>query len=74
MILRRHLGPFFAGRSIDAINRRSVEAYQRAKLDSGLSAKTVANQVRFLHGIFRYAIGQEWVSRNPVSGRSKPNA
>jgi integrase len=72
MILRRHLGPFFAGRSIDAIDRRSVEAYQRAKLSSGLAAKTVSNQVRFLHGIFRYAIGQEWVTRNPVAGIEYP--
>lgn len=54
------------------IDRRSVEAYQRAKLSSGLAAKTVSNQVRFLHGIFRYAIGQEWASRNPVAGIEYP--
>jgi integrase len=72
MMLRRHLAPFFAGRSIDAIDRRSVEAYQRAKLASGLAPKTVANQVRFLHGIFRYAIGQEWATRNPVAGIEYP--
>lgn len=72
MILRRHLRPFFSGRSIDAIDRRSVEAYQRAKLASGLAPKTVANQVRFLHGIFRYAVGQEWATRNPVAGIEYP--
>lgn len=72
MMLRRHLGPFFAGPSIDGIDRRAVESYQRAKLDSGLSPKTVANHVRFLHGIFRYAIGQEWAGRNPVAGIEHP--
>lgn len=72
MMLRRHLAPFFAGPSIDAIDRRTIESYQRAKLDSGLSPKTVANHVRFLHGIFRYAIGQEWAGRNPVAGIEHP--
>lgn len=72
MMLRCHLVPFFSGWAIDAIDRQAVVAYQRAKLDSGLSPKTVANHVRFLHGIFRYAVGQEWASRNPVAGIEHP--
>ena len=72
MMLRCHINPFFAGWSIDAIDRRAVVAYQRAKLESGLAPKTVANHVRFLHGIFRYAVGQEWVTRNPVAGIEHP--
>jgi hypothetical protein len=51
MMLRCHLAPFFKGRGIDVIDRRGVVAYQREKLESGLSPKTVANHVRFLHGI-----------------------
>jgi integrase len=72
IVLRRHLGPYFAGRSLEAIDRRAVEAYQRAKLAEGLSPKTVSNHVRFLHGVFRYAIGQEWALRNPVAGIEHP--
>lgn len=72
MILRKHLGPFFLGRSLDSLDRRLVVEYQRAKLSAGLSPKTVANHVRFLHGIFRYAVGQEWAARNPVAGIEHP--
>ncbi|MDQ1247406.1 MAG: Tyrosine-type recombinase/integrase [Actinomycetota bacterium] len=71
-ILKGHLALFFVGKSLDSIDRRAVEAYQRAKLDAGLSPKTVANHVRLLHGIFRYAIGQEWAGRNPVAGIEHP--
>lgn len=74
IIVRKHLVPFFAGRPLDAIDRRQVEAYQRAKLDSGLKPKTVANHVRLLHGIFRFAVGREWARRNPVAGIEHPNA
>jgi integrase len=72
IVLRKHQVPFFAGRSLEAIDRRAVEAYQRAKLNEGLSPKTVSNHVRFLHGLFRYAIGQEWAIRNPVAGIEHP--
>jgi integrase len=71
-VLRTHLGVFFAGRSLDAIDRRSVVAYQHAKLAEGLSPKTVSNHVRFLHGIYRHAVGQEWTERNPVAGIEHP--
>jgi integrase len=71
-VLRTHLGVFFAGRSLDAVDRRMVVAYQHAKLAEGLSAKTVSNHVRFLHGIFRHAVGQEWTDRNPVAGIEHP--
>ncbi|MBA2764860.1 MAG: site-specific integrase, partial [Thermoleophilaceae bacterium] len=72
MILRKHLSPFFSGRSLDSLDRRLVVDYQRAKLNAGLSPKTVANHVRLLHGIFRYAVGQEWAARNPVAGIEHP--
>src|SRR4051812_37389066 len=74
IVLRKHMVPFFAGRSLEALDRRAVEAYQRAKLTEGLSPKTVSNHVRFLHGVFRYAIGQEWAARNPVAGIEHPGA
>jgi integrase len=72
IVVRKHLAPFFAGRSLDRVDRRQIEAYQRAKLAAGLKPKTVANHVRLLHGIFRYAVGQEWAGRNPVAGIEHP--
>jgi integrase len=71
-ILRTHLGTYFAGRSLDAIDRRMVAAYQRAKLAEGLSAKTVSSHVRFLHGVCRFAITQEWATQNPAAGIEHP--
>jgi integrase len=72
IILERHLVPFFGDRSLDSINRRSIEAYQQIKLTEGLAPKTVANHVRFLHGIYRHAVGREWAARNPVTGIEHP--
>src|SRR5215210_2020868 len=72
IILERHLVPFFGSRPLDRIDRRSIEAYQHTKLGDGLAPKTVTNQVRFLHGIYRYAVGREWAGRNPVSGIEHP--
>jgi hypothetical protein len=35
--VHRHLAPFFAGRSLDAIDRATIRAYQQAKLRDGLT-------------------------------------
>lgn len=72
IILTRHLVPYFGARSLDAIDRPGVEAYQRVKLNGGLSPKTVANHVRFLQGVFRHAVGREWATQNPVVGIEHP--
>ncbi len=72
IVLRRHLAPFFAGRSLDPIDRRAVEAYQATKLRAGLAPKTVSNHVRLLHGISRPAMGRGWVAGNPVAGIEHP--
>ncbi len=72
IILNRHLVAFFGRRSLEAIDRSAVESYQQAKLAAGLSPKTVANHVRFLHGLYRYAVGRQWAARNPVAGIEHP--
>ena len=43
-LLRIHLGPFFAGRSLDAITPEDIEAFIRAKARDGKSAKTITTR------------------------------
>jgi integrase len=88
IMLTKHFEPFFGDRSIDAIEKRDVDAYVRTKLgDPGeprkslrkrgrVAAQTVTNQLNFLHGIFEFAVDEGWATKNPVRGvrRPKPQA
>lgn len=76
--VRVHLGPFFAGRSLDRIEASEVEAFVAAKRRDGLSTKSVLNYVSVLHSLFEFGIRKSWASTNPVKqiekpGRSEPN-
>jgi hypothetical protein len=51
-LLHVHLAPFFAGRSLDAIGVDDLEAFVRAKVRAGKSAKTIRNALGFLHTIY----------------------
>lgn len=44
----------------------------RAKRTSGLSSKTVCNQLNFLHGVFAFAIKHGWATSNPVALVDRP--
>ncbi len=72
IVLRKHLAPFFAGRSLDRIDVPMVDSYLVAKQRSGLASKTVANHLTFLHGIFRYAMKKGWAHANPVAAVDRP--
>ena len=71
-ILRVHLVPYFKTTRVDAITPLEIENYITAKLEQGLSRKTVRNHLALLHGIFRYAIRHGWAHRNPVEAVDKP--
>jgi integrase len=72
IMLRLHLAPFFAGRSLDRIDAQLVADYLVAKQRDGLSPKTVANQLTFLHGVFRHAMKKGWAHANPVAAVDRP--
>lgn len=72
LVLRKHLAPFFGAKAIDRIGPDDVAAYMHAKIGSGLSAKTVGNQLTFLHGVFRYAVKRGWAPTNPVAAVDRP--
>ena len=73
-ILRRHLVPFTAGRTIDAVDAAMIRSYVSAKMRDGLSAKTVRNHVVFAHGLFAYAVKRGWAAVNPVDRDDLPAA
>lgn len=72
IMLRRHLVPFFSGRSLDRIDAQLVSDYLVAKLREGLASKTVGNQLTFLHGVFRHAMKKGWAHANPVAAVDRP--
>jgi integrase len=72
IMLRKHLVPFFAGRSLDRIDTQLVSDYLLAKQRDGLASKTVGNQLTFLHGVFRHAMKKGWASANPVAAVDRP--
>src|SRR5205823_1251331 len=71
-ILRVHLAPFFAGRSLEQVSRYDVEALMAAKRREGKSAKSILNFVSFLHSVFAHAEKRGWASSNPVKAIEKP--
>lgn len=73
-ILRRHLVPFLAPRTVDAVDPAAIRAYVRAKLRDGLSPKTVRNHATFAHGLFAFAVKRGWATANPVERDDLPAA
>jgi Phage integrase, N-terminal SAM-like domain len=71
-MIRVHLAPHFAGRSLDAITPDDLEGYVRAKSRDGKSAKTITNHVRFLHSIFAFGQRRGWAKQNPCALIDKP--
>ena len=72
IMLRRHLVPFFAGRSLDRIDTPLVGDYLIAKQRDGLASKTVGNHLTFLHGVFSFAMKKGWAHANPVAAVDRP--
>jgi hypothetical protein len=72
IIARRHLAPFFSGKSLDAIDTQLVGDYLAAKRREGLASNTIKNQLTFLHGVFRHAMKKGWARSNPVAAVDRP--
>ena len=73
-LLRIHLAPFFAGRSLDAITADDIEQFIRAKSREGKSIKTITNALGLLHSIFAYGQRRGWAKANPCQLVEKPRA
>lgn len=71
-MIRIHLVPFFAGRTLDRIGRREVQGLITHMTKTGSSAKTTRNALGILHSIFEYARREGWVAANPCTLVDKP--
>ncbi len=71
-ILRVHLAPYFAGRSLDAIEADDLEGFVRATAAEGKSAKTIRNALGFMHSIYEFALRKGWAKANPCKLIEKP--
>lgn len=68
----RHLAPFFAGRSLEAIDPQMVEAYLAAKLREGLTRKTIQNHLTLYAEVTRKS--DSMTSRSSARGRKSRTA
>jgi integrase len=73
-MIRVHLSPVFARRTLDRIGRREVQALIAYMMRSGSSAKTTRNALGILHSLFEYARREGWVPSNPCTLVDKPRA
>jgi integrase len=73
-ILRVHLAAHFAEQPLAKIARQDVEAFIGACRADGQSVKSTLNYLGLLHGIFEYALREEWVAANPCKLAAKPRA
>ena len=73
-ILKGHLAPFFGERKLDRVDADLVADYMARKRRDGLAPKTVANHMRFLHGLFSFAVKRGWMAVNLVAQIDRPPA
>ncbi len=73
-ILAGHLVPFFGERKLDRVDADLVADYMTHKRRDGLAPKTVANHMRFLHGLFSFAVKRGWMAVNLVAQIDRPPA
>jgi integrase len=74
IMLRRHLGLFFAKRPLSSIEPGDISDYIAAKRRAGLAMKTVTNHLQFAHGVFAFSLRRGWVVTNPVALADRPRA
>jgi integrase len=71
-MLDGHMIPFFGERKLDRIDADLVADYMACKRREGLASKTVANHMRFLHGLFSFAVKRGWMTQNLVAWIDRP--
>jgi integrase len=69
--LRNHIGPFFAGKTLDRIRPADIERYVEAKRKA-LAIKTIRNHVNTMHSVFELGLRKGWCQINPVKLADRP--
>jgi integrase/recombinase XerD len=62
------------GVTLDALDRRDLEAFVRAQLASGLSPRSIARLVACVRGFYKFATVEHKLSRNPAEDLRSPRA
>jgi len=70
--LRCHVMPAVGDYRLTDIAPLHIEQFSQAKLDSGLSGKTVRNLLLVLQGIFSLAADNDLIPKSPIRKRHKP--
>ena len=64
-LLRRHIAPYFAAKTVGEIKEAHVRRWRRKLLDSGVSEVTTAKAYRLLRAILNTAADDGMIRRNP---------
>jgi integrase len=72
--LNRHLLPYFGGFRLGELeaNPELIDRFIEAKVDEGLSAKTINNLLRLLNVILKRALRSRLIRTNPVESVDRP--
>jgi Phage integrase, N-terminal SAM-like domain len=72
-LLRRHIQPHFAAKTVAEIKEAHVRSWRKNLLDSGLSTVTTAKAYRLLKAILNTAVDDGLIRRNPcrIKGASQ---
>ncbi|MCC6158873.1 MAG: site-specific integrase [Deltaproteobacteria bacterium] len=70
-MIKNHLAPYFQHRPMNSIRRRDVEEFVAAKVQEGLSPKSVNNLWGTLSRLLRAAVEWEVIDRSPMLGVRK---
>jgi integrase len=73
-MIRVHLSPFFAARTLDRIGRREIQALIAHMRKTGSSAKTTRTALGILRSVFEYARREGWVRANPCTLVDRPRS
>jgi integrase len=71
-ILRTHLEPFFATKTLSKISAEDVESYMAAKARAGRSTKSIRHDVMLLQAILSLGEKRGWCHDNPCRRIDKP--
>jgi integrase/recombinase XerD len=61
-------------RSVEALDRRDLEAFARGMMSSGLSPRSVARTVACVRGFYRFLLGEKKIAANPAGDFRAPRA
>jgi integrase len=72
--LRVHLEPQFGSRTLDRIDKATVERFIAAERRAGMAPKSIRNYLGVLHSVYELGIENGWARENPVKRAAKPES